>query len=252
MRPDSWNRKLQELKEYKQEHGHCMVNTGTRTPLANWVKDQRRMRKLLTESQRASLDELGFVWEEIQKKRNDIKWDDKFDQLKHYKRVYGHTQVPREWPENPQLGKWVSYQRSLYGRGLLPDDREAKLKSLGFVWKVCDNNSSNYTKLDEMWLEKYEKLKEFKAIQNHTNVPLQVSGRSCSWSLGEYTTNVLPRQPVERKSPKISGGDRFRMGPQGTDSQTAMDGSLPGSCCISKSTWALRGAQSSMAPFIVG
>ena len=169
----SWNRMLQELKEFKQQHGHCVVNTGGAigTRLSNWVKEQRRMRKRLTKSQRASLDELGFVWEEVQKKKNDIKWDAKFDQLKHFKRVYGHAQVPVEWPENPQLGTWVRRQRKLYWKGLLPDDRETKLRSLGFVWKVFDVNSANYTKLDEMWLEKYEKLKEFKAIQNHTNVP---------------------------------------------------------------------------------
>ena len=32
LRPVSWNRKLQELKEYKEEHGHCLVNVHTRTP----------------------------------------------------------------------------------------------------------------------------------------------------------------------------------------------------------------------------
>ena len=46
---------------------------------------------------------------------HDLKWFEKLEELKSYKKEHGHTQVPVDFRENPSLGKWAaSSQRSSY------------------------------------------------------------------------------------------------------------------------------------------
>lgn len=68
-----WQQRLNQLLEYKKEHGHCRVpSTYPINPqLAMWVKSQRRQFKLyrsglnsnLSEERLKSLNNLGFTWE---------------------------------------------------------------------------------------------------------------------------------------------------------------------------------------------
>jgi hypothetical protein len=66
-RLSDWQRRLNELQEYKWRYGHCHVSTlsVTYARLANWVRCQRRARKLgkLSASQIQQLDQLGFTWQ---------------------------------------------------------------------------------------------------------------------------------------------------------------------------------------------
>ena len=45
----------------------------------------------------------------------NAKWDTKFNELVAYKDTHGGScNVPYSYAENPQLGKWVSHQRTQY------------------------------------------------------------------------------------------------------------------------------------------
>ncbi|CAJ1334187.1 unnamed protein product [Effrenium voratum] len=64
-----WQKGLEQLKQYREEHGHVLVPTKFKTTdgfkLGSWVSSRRTAMskgKLCTE-QVASLDELGFVWD---------------------------------------------------------------------------------------------------------------------------------------------------------------------------------------------
>ena len=68
----TWEDKLEELKAYRTEHGHCNVPTGyeENSQLAVWIKTQRRQYKLflcgrrsaMTPSRIDKLNELRFDW----------------------------------------------------------------------------------------------------------------------------------------------------------------------------------------------
>lgn len=68
-----WEQRLNELKEYRAENGHCNVpSTYPQNPqLSTWVKCQRRQFRLtekgknsnLTQERIGALDDLGFVWD---------------------------------------------------------------------------------------------------------------------------------------------------------------------------------------------
>ena len=76
------------------------------------------------------LNALGFVWNTL-----DAAWDERFEELTAYKEVHGDCNVPRAWPENPQLGYWVAKQRTAYTKGNLSEEHVQRLNASGFVWK---------------------------------------------------------------------------------------------------------------------
>merc|ERR1712028_334889 len=73
------------------------------------------------------------------------------------------TCVPKLYPADPQLGNWVSLQRSYYNtnKTLLTAERLAQLDSIGFVWNV----------LDAKWTKLYERLVAYKEQYGSTCVP---------------------------------------------------------------------------------
>ena len=61
-------------------------------------------------------------------------WDERLDQLKVYKEEHKHCNVPTKDKANPQLGKWVSHQRTKYKKGKLSTEQIKSLNGIGFKW----------------------------------------------------------------------------------------------------------------------
>ena len=75
------------------------------------------------------LEKIGFDWDPI-----ETLWQKNFQELKAYKDEFGDCKVPARWSINPQLGGWVSRQRSQNKRNKLSGDRVSRLDDLGFEW----------------------------------------------------------------------------------------------------------------------
>lgn len=231
---ESWNARLDELKQFHAQSGHFHVpvseKRGTKRPrasaaneelhpdiikLGKWVKRQRRQyaTEQLSADRVAALTEIGFdfkpgnatkgerldiqlnLLDALRKRRElsnsqiadlnflydewkrrgeedkvakplhvkrdsdaqnkfQIKWLEKFEQLKQYQEENGHTRVP-QLPTNKRqegeseaetslraLAKWVDYQRQCYWKikkgqnAALTSDRIAQLESIGFEWRI--------------------------------------------------------------------------------------------------------------------
>jgi len=143
-----WVSHYQELLEYKEVNGDCLVpHTYPSKPhLARWVKRQRRQYKIrmegqnstMTEERIQNLNEIGFVWDS-----HEVIWKERFNQLIEYKKRLGHCMVPSYCKDCPQLASWVKCQRRQYklfwehGKGSSMNlDRISQLDSIGFVWEV--------------------------------------------------------------------------------------------------------------------
>ncbi len=73
----------------------------------------------------ARLEALGFDWDQ-----SATAWETMFSELVRYKEAHGDCNVPALWSENPQLGSWVSTQRSKKDK--IAEGRLARLEALGF------------------------------------------------------------------------------------------------------------------------
>jgi hypothetical protein len=115
-----WNHRLEELKMFQQETGHCRVpDKYPRNPqLATWVSTQRvqfrlykegKKQSMITPARIAALDSIGFDWGR-EGCADLVDWEVRYEELSRYREAYGSCRVPRNYKDNPQLGNWVHTQ----------------------------------------------------------------------------------------------------------------------------------------------
>ena len=158
-RQDQWNERYQDLVQYHQMYGDCLVpnHWPPNQPLSEWVKRQRYQYKLkmdrrpsyLSDQRMDMLNQLNFVWN-----MQRANWDEKWNELAAYKEQHGHCNVPSLYPKNRQLGIWVRCQRRQYRLYMkdpasssgMTEERIRRLKSIGFVFELRRKLSKNEMK----------------------------------------------------------------------------------------------------------
>lgn len=123
---NQWNYYYGLIKKFKNKHGHCNVpsNSGYR----HWLVKQRTRyrRNDLSQEHIEKLDAIGFNWDPV-----EAAWQEKFYQLKYFKKQYNHCDVPKRHPDYAGLGGWLCRQRKLHKIGKLSKQRVSLLTSLG-------------------------------------------------------------------------------------------------------------------------
>ena len=132
-----WERKFQQLVEFKKAHGHTNVPqiSPAYPGLGTWVNNQRTAKRnnrpIMVEREKR-LEEIGFLWRLIEP---DV-WERMFERLLEFKKVHGHCNVPQKDGINRKLGRWVNVQRMFYTQGRITSERRARLEEVGFVWNT--------------------------------------------------------------------------------------------------------------------
>lgn len=93
----------------------------------------------------------------------DVLWNNYFEQLKKFKKQYGHCDVPRNVKRFQTLASWCNRQRvfTKYQRLRVLDERIKKLNSIGFCWSL----------LDKFFNRDFEALKNYHKEHGHCKVP---------------------------------------------------------------------------------
>lgn len=168
-----WEKRYQELVQYRDMFGDCNPSqTGEYSELWSWVFVQRRMYSLkmsgksssMSDKRIKALESIGFIFN----LHEDV-WNKRFHELKDYKSTFGDCMVPKIFPSNPALAKWVDQQRTQYkhlqdGRhSYLTKERMEQLEEIGFVWNVHKHK----------WNVKLDELRAFYEMNGHANVPIK-------------------------------------------------------------------------------
>jgi hypothetical protein len=117
-------------------------------------------------------------FKKAKQKYQDSAWELRFEELKAYRRQYGHCQVPSRSKEHPSLGHWVGHQRVLHRSGRLNAARTRRLKQIGFDW-VSRGRSAAFrdsTYWDTMWERMLGRLARFHGRFGHCRVPALWAG----------------------------------------------------------------------------
>mmetsp|Transcript_4694 Transcript_4694/g.9997 ORF Transcript_4694/g.9997 Transcript_4694/m.9997 type:complete len:454 (-) Transcript_4694:45-1406(-) len=184
------------LEAYKAEHGDCLVLKRTpdrtknpeRYQLGSWVQNIRRQFRrivkgipdgvILTRRQLARLVEINFVFDVDD--FHGLPWDRRFELCQEFKKEHGHLRIPKA---HPRLGSWVGHMRTYYAHNRLAEEqikrdgstsipkncltpeREEKLTSLGFVWKIISMPATMSKR--KPWDERFQDFLEFKRVHGH-------------------------------------------------------------------------------------
>merc|ERR1711971_349959 len=110
----------------------------------------------------------------------DVRWDIMFEELRKFKDKEGHSNVPYNFSDNPELARWVSKQRER--RSKISQERASRLDSIGFNWGF---------RLDVRWEIMFEELRKFKDKEGHCDVPRNYS---VNQELGTWVSNQRQRR----------------------------------------------------------
>ncbi|HIJ83335.1 MAG TPA: hypothetical protein HPQ00_03925, partial [Magnetococcales bacterium] len=155
-----WENNHDKLVKFKSSTGHAWITDPfPRDPeLGVWAARQRSLlqKQRLDENRRLRLDAVGFVWDlEV------AEWEQMFQQITVFKRLYGHAQVEEDDQRFGPLAAWCGQQRDLCQRRQLSPDRWQRLEKIGFVWDLQAAH----------WLEKWQQLRDFQARHGHLHPP---------------------------------------------------------------------------------
>jgi len=179
-----WDQRFQELVDFKKIYGHANFPTKV-GPLGRWRTTQRMRYGLLKEGKDSPLtidecEKLESIGFEFKCQSIDSPWDQHFQELVHYKKINGHTNVHTG---SGPLGRWVDDERKNYR--LLKEGKDSpmtlekreKLESIGFEFK-CQPRSS--------WDQRFQELVDYKKINGHANVSTH-SGPLGTWIARQRT-----------------------------------------------------------------
>ena len=145
--------RVDELKAYKDEHGHLNVRQKENQSLYNFCKNLRGTRRAiilgkgtlrkLTDVRIAALDAIGFDWEVGASSTVYKDFFSRVDELKVYKKKHGHLNVrPKDDKSLYNFCGHVRQARIGKGTYRLDDDRIAALDAIGFEWEYGTGASS--------------------------------------------------------------------------------------------------------------
>ena len=169
----SFQQRLDELKAYKDLHGHTRVKKSEDKSLYEFCNNIRyahnhpdKSTVVVNEERIAWLDALGFEW--AVKEQFDILFEQRLEDLKAFKLKYGHLNVKRK--EDPSLYNFcvnIRYARNGADGGMmLNKERISSLDAIGFEWG--DQNQKTHKKAS--FQQRLDELKAFKLERGHLNV----------------------------------------------------------------------------------
>lgn len=102
-----------------------------------------------------------------ERRRQDT-WEHRLGELLEFRRVHGHVNVPRHWPDNPRLGTWVGNQRRLLRLRRLGAGRLRRLADLGISWGGLHERREAQR---SAWERMFEILRGFREEHGHLVMP---------------------------------------------------------------------------------
>ena len=154
----SWEERFEQLRRFKEIHGHCKPVEKECVDefegLYQWCVQQRsRMRKKMAgnevgvismnEAKEKKLREIGFDFAEQRWAQVRMSWEERFEQLKRFKKVHGHCKPAKKEciDEFEGLYQWCIHQRmhlkkkmagNKEGGKLMNEAKEKNLREIGF------------------------------------------------------------------------------------------------------------------------
>jgi hypothetical protein len=194
--------RLEELKAFKEEHGHCNVprsadgyrslyDWGVRTKALYWnICQGHKPDSLLSKEQIRDLDGIGFQWGDDPASKQVIKiqvgFDSHFADLSAFKEKHGHCRVSAtfhralyEWCLKKKQAYWDIHEGKEKPRFTLKVEQTKALDDLGFDWGKGPSQRPSMQSFDT----RLEALKAYKEEHGHCRVQSAKNRSLYEWSM---------------------------------------------------------------------
>jgi len=100
---------VEELRKFKNKAGHHNVPScySDYSKYGRWVNKQQGRRLKVSKDRASKLDSIGFTWD----LNPDSRWKIMYEELRKFKDMAGHCNVPLSYSDSPKLGSWVIRQK---------------------------------------------------------------------------------------------------------------------------------------------
>jgi len=145
-RQKAWELQCEWLLKFREQYPDRWPKQHEEFPEGNkvgrWINKQRVLynQGRLSQERTILLERAGFPWS----KKNRASWSTHYEHLLQFRK-----DNPNRWPtqteehaDGNKLGRWVNYQRVLFGQGRLPEDRKNLLNQIGFEWRAREGRKS--------------------------------------------------------------------------------------------------------------
>jgi hypothetical protein len=191
-----WEERFFDLLVFVKTYGHTLVPkvyTENKAlgrfvaKMRNWFKSEDPH---LTPSRQKRLEAVDFSWDaktdpNFWRVQNDTPqasdlWEERFQELLAYKEANGDCMIPKNYPPNQTLARWVSKQRRHFRAKkegtyhTLDDEKVAKLVEVDFVFETKTHTMIRETVLKRFegrWDYFFDLLANFKKLHGHCAVP---------------------------------------------------------------------------------
>ncbi|HPI19375.1 MAG TPA: helicase associated domain-containing protein [Candidatus Kapabacteria bacterium] len=175
---NSWNYMYKLLKKYFDRFGVSYISRGKlkdkpinyKKKLNRWIGKQitRYNEGKLSEKRIDLLRKINFEFN-YKKIKEEREWQKNFNELKKFKRKFGHFNVPVRWHENKYIAYWV--QRIRVYKSQLTPEKVQQLDDIGFNWSYYEEHFEKH----------FQSLKEYFIKNGHCNVLLSEDEKLTNW-----------------------------------------------------------------------
>lgn len=177
-----WLSKLEQLKTYhKKNHTFLIPKTDKQNNhLIPWIQYQKKLKRegKISPFKESKLLAIGYSFSidyrkrkpsnSIQSEKSKVIWDIKFKELSDYFTATNSFIIPSNNKSLQSLKSWLQYQKNLYKKGLLSEDKIHKIKSIGYSFDLDFRGKKQEISIsnDLVWLERLKELNLYKSEYN--------------------------------------------------------------------------------------
>jgi len=120
-------------------------------------------------------------------------WDTMYEELKEFKKIHEHLEVPKRLDVESHLGYWVQTQRQMFKQGRLSQQRIDKLNEIEFVWDTLEAKwQKNFLEL-EIYIKKNEKISFTKKFEKESSLPQWYHDQLKSFKKGKLSQERIDK-----------------------------------------------------------
>ena len=187
-----WEEGYKQAENYYLKNGNLNVKRAQNSALSSWIINQRKKYRAneLSKERFERLNQIGMLWEV------EDTWNIKFQAAEKFYLKNGHLDIPADYVTNDgiSLGSWYRSVKNHYRQGMLSEERQKQLETIGMKWNSVK---------ERIWNQYFEQAKEYYRKNGNLNVNIKyetesglklgvwISSQRCA-----YSNNKLPNERI--------------------------------------------------------